>query len=1288
MKNRLLLTFLCGAMSAGLMAQSIKDEVQIKEDLTSKIQNADFSQGTPVAVTVQTYDYNMADKGAGAGGTGLFGMQAVPGWTASNLSDNIQQIFKNEEGENEDPEGNVGNAAKRTDQANAKAAGIFAWTKSADEIGPGLGAEPDIDKNSRPDAPIPNGDYTGNALAILGVWGASPSYTQDITLPAGDYLIEVKLINSLGAIAVSKNLIGFIANNGKEYLSTTTAYPITTGDFQNDYIVFRLTEETSGKISLGYKAADKGSGDMPHIFIDKVNLYSIDKSYFDGKELEAAKETLRQLVEEGKDIGLDVSEAEKVLDNPYATIEEIKAAIEKQKQANTDAQTDMSAYFISNPHFTLDEPLPENEGICTYNYDKDANNVHYYGMQPLTNWIASHPTDPSRNNEPKDEARYDGRASGLFNIGSNSFLGTAGILPPKTMSDGSEEGVVLGFLTAWSMSTQYTQNVTLPAGKYTVVLSYYNTSGSMAVSQNLIGFVEGNGTTHYGKTTQFPEGRWTTEKVTFELSESTSGYFSMGYKAGDGGSAAQPHLFIDGFSIYYVGQMDNPSLTILGAAIKSANNAIDNEKFNKEIKAKLQSAVNEAQKLYDANNSNEEENIAAADAINSIMSEVSASIEAYETLIQFVEKQLSEAIHKYGNENVYGELTESLYDLESELNDAYDYGTYTTEQINEAIASFDTMIKEGVKAAWDAAVASGDKLDGDGIDISIFFDQLAYTHSTSAVKNSAIPDKEWNFSDYSESKTQYGTAEVWNQSPFAISRTISGLPAGTYTVTTKAFYRIADNATNYDTYQSYNGKAYVFAGAAKTELTNVAEIVSDEAPAGLGWAAIEGKGLYQPNSQQAAYNTFENAAYTEALQKSAQSVVVNENGDLTFGITADQLEGNSWVVWYTFSISYNAVNEEVLSNELEQLIETAYDYYETYEDDMNQNASDKLYGAIENAEDAGGTIEEMSAAVVALQEALDYAKTNVADLVALDEAMEALNNIAEEYLESASPEAQAEYDSLLDETEETDELTNEEIEALIERAIAAAQWLKVPAYEGASDDTPVDMTQVIENSDFEQNGENGIAVPGWKYTASGVDTNAPKNKATAIDGKSAEFWGSNPVNIKFDFYQKLSGLPAGTYKLSAMAVNAQIDTEDEGYIALYAQAASGAISSTKVDVRENTGDNGSYHNDESEVFADAQEYSVIFTIEDKEEVTIGFKSIGTQSARWFICDNFTLLYYGADSAQEANGDDALVDIDGIGADAVAIESIYTITGAKVSSLQKGINIVKYADGKVAKVLVK
>ena len=70
-------TFALAAMAMmGVQKASAQTEYKILSDLTSKIQNADFTADPPTTVTIRTYDYDMPDQlGAGAGGSDLFGQQ-------------------------------------------------------------------------------------------------------------------------------------------------------------------------------------------------------------------------------------------------------------------------------------------------------------------------------------------------------------------------------------------------------------------------------------------------------------------------------------------------------------------------------------------------------------------------------------------------------------------------------------------------------------------------------------------------------------------------------------------------------------------------------------------------------------------------------------------------------------------------------------------------------------------------------------------------------------------------------------------------------------------------------------------------------------------------------------------------------------------------------------------------------------------------------------------------------------------------------------------------------------
>ena len=556
MKHRLLISLLFGGMAIGASAQTVT------ADLTSKLQNADFSKDSPVTSTIFTYDYNMPDDGAGAGGTGLFGMQPVTGWTANLPTDNIKVMQSSA-----DP--------PREDGANAKACGVFAYEDDGDENVNTIGLGGDFY------APYINDGLTTttNALGMVAVWGASAVYSQNVSLSSGAYMLVVTLRNVAGSGTIT-NQIGFVADDGTEYLSTKESYELNVWTY--DTITFRLPAATTGQVQLGFSFGS-GSGSAPHLFIDNVKLYQINEQELIQKEIDAAKEELQQLVNLGKVYGVDTSASQAVINNPNATLEQVQAQIERQKEINESGLTDLSPYFFKNPHFDEDEPLLEG-GICTYDHDMATNNVNYYGSQPLSGWNTYRVSDNIYKSNADDPE--DGRASGVYAIGSGTWLGGTSYIVPTTMSDGSTSGKVLGMVTCWSKTIQYSQNTTLPAGTYTLSMSYYNTGGTSAISKNLIGFIEDDGTEHLAESLTFPVGKWTTDQVEFTLNEETSGYFSLGYVATNTGSGNMPHFFTDGISLTYVGNID-PAVFTLKAAISTGNKLLD-EFFQKSLKDELQ----------------------------------------------------------------------------------------------------------------------------------------------------------------------------------------------------------------------------------------------------------------------------------------------------------------------------------------------------------------------------------------------------------------------------------------------------------------------------------------------------------------------------------------------------------------------------------------------------------------------------------------------------------------------------------------------------------------------------
>ena len=92
------------------------------------------------------------------------------------------------------------------------------------------------------------------------------------------------------------------------------------------------------------------------------------------------------------------------------------------------------------------------------------------------------------------------------------------------------------------------------------------------------------------------------------------------------------------------------------------------------------------------------------------------------------------------------------------------------------------------------------------------------------------------------------------------------------------------------------------------------------------------------------------------------------------------------------------------------------------------------------------------------------------------------------------------------------------------------------------------------------------------------------------------------------------------------------------------------------------------------------QYSVTFVKAAADtDLTIGLMTEGT-NANWIAADTFKLFSLGTEIPTGVNTVAT--------GKTIAPAAIYTIAGTPVSSLQKGINIVRYSDGSVRKVLVK
>lgn len=188
-----------------------------------------------------------------------------------------------------------------------------------------------------------------------------------------------------------------------------------------------------------------------------------------------------------------------------------------------------------------------------------------------------------------------------------------------------------------------------------------------------------------------------------------------------------------------------------------------------------------------------------------------------------------------------------------------------------------------------------------------------------------------------------------------------------------------------------------------------------------------------------------------------------------------------------------------------------------------------------------------------------------------------------------------------------------EAQTAIKEAISAAQKAEIFKY-GAdgenppSESNPADVTIVIENYDF--TGCSNGNFPGWTIYA-------PNGGNTWVNGTSyVEYWNGTASNGVFDYYQVLTGLPAGKYTLTASMWNSM-----NGVAGTF-EATSGVYGSTSLGTQyamvEDDCDNSDLH-----------EYTTpAIILGEGDELRVGVKNIKTMVARWFGVDYIHLTYYG------------------------------------------------------------
>ena len=818
----------------------------------------------------------------------------------------------------------------------------------------------------------------------------------------------------------------------------------------------------------------------------------VTKSDFDSWNLvNGKKQTLLTLINEAENAGLTVdANILAVLDDADATEEDVLKAIaalkaqmvtELGKDASEDNPVDFTSLFIVNPDF---DSKSTSGWTLTGSYAKTQNNnPHYIEVE-----------NPDGTWETTDEV-------GLDTGGWLEFWKSGGIDATQDAHQVIED---------------------LPVGMYRLELVGIGLGGYLYAYTNGVRQEQGF-STHL-------------EHVSFDFMH-VGGDLKMGMDY-QPGTATTSWVAVDKFRLYYLGVGDeDPSLTMLRKACKELSYYLDEDAehyYSNSLRAEVKSVYDEAMVLVDGLSEDSEANVAAQTKIQEVKAKADTEIAVYQAFYTFVNTTIPADIEKYAEieSPAYGNFVSYAEDFLEECENIYGECELSGEELTDKMEMYASVLqsahelyKDEVRQAWQAAAEKGETLD-EPIELTMLFDNLDFPLAEQ--DNATLQGLGWT-SNSDAYKSRSYTAEVWNTT-FEVSRVLTELPKGKYTIRTKALYRESDNQTNYDAF--VNGEtgeyAFLFAGAKQSSMLNVASVanaVSLNSNDATISAADESE-LYVPNSMEGAWAWFNNYENAECFEVEVSSSVINNGGDLTFGVRGvEGLGDNCWVIWQGFEVFYNGVSASALDDEIAALIEQALS--------MNTcgvaMADEKIAAACEQGEMAYDVKDEAvkTAAIEALKAAIAYAEES-ATLVAKLYSVVETYNLKMEALDPDHSYTGEDYLGLLDavNTAVAEEYfeSNEQIESWLTELVNG--WVPYlmsrDDIETASEDNPIDVTEVFVNADFETTCSNYATPEGWTLELEKQTGNVVSNAG------GYECWNSGT----FCLYQEFVGLKEGYYSLT------------------------------------------------------------------------------------------------------------------------------------------------------------
>lgn len=953
-------------------------------------------------------------------------------------------------------------------------------------------------------------------------------------------------------------------------------------------------------------------------------------------------------LEKAESLGLSTAEAEKVYNDPDATLEAIQAANAALKGdiirggASEENPIDVTEYLV-NPSFDA----------STDGWDIDM---------------------------PENHAGGGGYQTASY---TNGEVTISRFIECWTWAQGPNEGLRNGHI-------QQVVN-DLPAGKYSLEVDCIAVNQAGNEHQGVQLFAKGGDIDNYIEiaTENNKPLHFTVQFV------SSGGDVTLGLRTIE---TCANWIAADNFRLFYMGEVADPHKYALDQVIAQCEATYpDLEEVHAD--ATVIAAYSEA--LEAAKGATEDYDTAKtqlSEAANALAQSVDQYKSANEKLGD-LDKKIAEI-----------ETNAEWMDLANDLADLYDttIAKYETGELTaEDIAAFDGQISQVI-----SDFISENCKAGDDVTLLLSNPNFDKNFKGWQTTGAGVVWSNWDAQGANNAEAAAkleqpvgGLAERWHAT-FTMSQTIYNMPRGMYTLTCQGFNR-HDDGVNDKFAELY---AILPDGSEQSvPFCDIDEYATEEKLYDNGeWSSDADRGgLWAPNSMSGSAWHFMNKKDGEHYDYVNQfNIIMAEQGDLTVG--ARCTDDHQWVIFDNFRIIYQGSSAAIYQPEIERLSNLA----NTLGDGglLTIEAAEKIDAAVAAGADAiaGGSEDDCIQAISDLKEAIELGESALKLTAELLREYEMYSDYLMEEVISSDERFPAYLDELAAAIDEASFADNAAVEAYIEGIKAGFTAYVQYDYLGATEEEPGDISGVIYNRNAVDPITMEAATTGWTALGNAASdgvafeqfNNAESDFHQTIYGLAPGYYRLKVQGFYRAGYPDAvaatineGNTPARNICFYAGETSTTLNSIMEGIDTYNANMTEGA--KVTIDGQEMFLPNSMAQFDSSLELIGADGETLLWdnilqfqVTEEQKSVEVGLKRTAHIDGDWLIFTNWRLEYIG--TAEPTT--DPTTAVRGVETSVPASTTFYSLDGTRRNGLTRGINIVKVtqADGsvRISKVLVR